>query len=745
MRVRKVMVPAALALTLVFGLTANASADSVACDMGQYKASDGLTASIDANLLVVTWTGQAASELRARYAIDSGAPVVRDLAIRKAGGAWTLLGENLTPEYRVTSGIRRMSEQQAGPLRAAGVELTQEVIDKNRWYAFWDAPLVMPDGKEKKDAPPRYLGATRSPSDIRHATASFKTSSCSVKTDGASLSVTFPGLSMGIFAGDLRFTVYRGTNLVRMDAVAKTNEPWVAYKYEAGLRGFSTAQTPRVTWRDTGGHAQHYDFGGVQNETIAPVKAANRLLIAEGRSGSGSLATFPPPHTFFFTREVDTNLGYVWYRKDADGRFGIGIRQADREENPQYVDNFALYNAPPGTLQNMGVYFFLSSDNGEQAREAVLAFTHGDTFKDIPGYKTMVNHFHLRFTDRVRASGSLDTPMQDLAAMKALGLNIIGLSDFHGDLHLNDAGALRFKDQKDYAEACRRASDKDFLVTPWEEPSVYFGGHYNIMFPKPVYWSKVRQPGQPFVENDPVFGKVYHTGSTDDVQKMMDAEGAYWYHAHPRTKGTTGYPDLIFNKAWVKNDRYLGVAFKPGMGMDLSEQRLCEWRCFDSTDTMNNMYARAGLQPKFVIADIDTYQKGPEDDLYANFAVNYLKLDKVPGPDEDWSPILDVLRRGDFFATTGEILITGYKVEGTGDRRKVVADLSWTFPLSFVEVVWGDGKTIDRQIIKATDLPAFGTKHFEIPFDASGKSWVRFAAWDSAGDGAFVQPTWLSR
>src|SRR5581483_500161 len=129
MRVRKVMVPAALALTLVLGLTANASADSVACDMGQYKASDGLTASIDANLLVVTWTGQAASELRARYAIDSGAPVVRDLAIRKAGGAWTLLGENLTPEYRVTSGIRRMSEQQAGPLRAAGVELTQEVID----------------------------------------------------------------------------------------------------------------------------------------------------------------------------------------------------------------------------------------------------------------------------------------------------------------------------------------------------------------------------------------------------------------------------------------------------------------------------------------------------------------------------------------------------------------------------------------------------------------------------------------
>jgi len=60
-----------------------------------------------------------------------------------------------------------------------------------------------------------------------------------------------------------------------------------------------------------------------------------------------------------------------------------------------------------------------------------------------------------------------------------------------------------------------------------------------------------------------------------------------------------------------------------------------------------------------------------------------------------------------------------------------------------VEVVWGDGKNIDRQVISAKDLPPFGTKHFSIPFDASGKSWVRFAVWDSAGDGAFVQPSWL--
>jgi hypothetical protein len=69
------------------------------------------------------------------------------------------LGQNLAPDYHVISGIRRMSTQQADPLKAAGVELTPEVIAKNRWYAFWDAPLVMKPGRE-------IIGPPRAP--VRH-------------------------------------------------------------------------------------------------------------------------------------------------------------------------------------------------------------------------------------------------------------------------------------------------------------------------------------------------------------------------------------------------------------------------------------------------------------------------------------------------------------------------------------------------------------------------------------------------
>src|SRR5207302_1567686 len=126
----------------------------------------------------------------------------------------------------------------------------------------------------------------RTLSEIRRADSSFHTTSCSVKTDGASLIVTFPGLSMGIFSGDLQFTVYKGTNLLRMDAAAKTSEQWVAYKYDAGLKGFSTDLTARVTWRDTGGHPQAHQFGGVVNQTLSRVKAQNRLIVAESSGGA---------------------------------------------------------------------------------------------------------------------------------------------------------------------------------------------------------------------------------------------------------------------------------------------------------------------------------------------------------------------------------------------------------------------------------------------------------------------------
>ena len=786
---------------------ANQAAAPLTCNLTQYKASTGLTTALEGGLLTVSWNGQGTAQLRARFAIDAGTPTIRDLSVRRGSGEWAMLGQNLTPEYQVTTGIRRMSNDQANAFSSLGIDVTPELMDKHKWYAFWDAPFSIPGyypapaggggrgggpgaqaqpqapgqggtipeqvaalqsgsrgrpGFNPSPNPPGFIGGRgfglpRTKEEIRRGVSVFSASSCAVKSDGASLAVTFPGMKLGIFDGNLRFTVYRGTNLIQMDAIARTNEPSVAYKYDAGLKGFSTATMPKVIWRDTGGWPQQHQFGGPKATSLSGVRAANRLLVAEGPRGS--VATFPPPHTFFFTREVDVNLGYVFYRNDGGGTYSIGVTMPEAEADtfPQYEQNYALYNAPPGTWQKMSMYFYASPETGEATRHAALAFTHADVFKPVPGYKTMVNHFHLRVVDRMRVGG-FDTPLQDLMAMKAIGLNVIGLSDFHADsLAANDHGPLRFRDQKDYAEASRRLSDKDFLVAPWEEPSVAFGGHYNIMWPKSVLWSKPNAigggrgaaPGTavaplPFEEKDPTYGKVYHTGNAENMQRLLDAEGGYWYHAHPRTKSTAGFPDATWGTKFLKSDRYLGVAFKPGMGQDNSEATMCEWRCFDAVDTMNNMNAGQGIGPKYVIADIDTYRKSPEDDLYANFPVNYLKIDTVPGPDQDWSPVLKAMRDGTFFVTTGEILIKNYAVTGSGGQRTITADVEWTFPMAFMEIVTGDGKTVSKQVISATDMQAFGTRKLSLPFNAAGKKWVRFAMWDVAGNGGFTQPQWLT-
>ncbi len=557
------------------------------CDVGEYRAVAGLAASSQDDALTLTWSGERSTELRLVLTVSEGRPRVTEMAVRQEGGSWATLARDVSPEFNVTTGLRRISEQQLRPLRNLGVEITPEIIEKEKWVVFWDAPLAVPGLAGTNP------GLPRNREEIRRATSSFQVTSCSVKTDGARLEVSFDGLSLGIFAGRLQYTVYRGSNLVRQEAIASTNEPSVAYKYSAGLRGFQTKDAPRVVWRDTSSDWQKYEFGGSRNSSPVPLRARNRLVLVD--TEGGSIAIFPPPHKFFFAREIEMNLGYVWYRKDAEGSFSVG----DREEmyRPYGVSaqlwqrrvtqsrnfaegNFALYNAPPGTKQRMAVYFYLSPGDPAAAQQQVLAYTHDDKFKPLPGYKVAVSHFHTHFSEQLRDAGTLDLQPPWLPAFRARGINIAMMSDFHADSHPRDPGPLRLAEMHSYFEACRRHSDRDFLLLPGEEANAYLGGHYTLVFPKPVYWTMVRGEGQAFSEQHPEFGTVYHAGSAADMLKMMQRENGLVWQAHPRTKGSTFYPDAIRDTPHFQSDRYLGVAFK-NFPVDMSERRLCPVRCFN--------------------------------------------------------------------------------------------------------------------------------------------------------------------
>jgi hypothetical protein len=109
----------------------------------------------------------------------------------------------------------------------------------------------------------------------------------------------------------------------------------------------------------------------------------------------------------------------------------------------------------------------------------------------------------------------------------------------------------------------------------------------------------------------------------------MKREAALVWTTHPRTKGSTGYPDKIRGTDYFKSGNWLGSAFK-AMPADLSQKRLGEVRCFGTLDDMNN-WGNA----KYMLGEVDTYKKFPECDLYGDFNVNYVKLDRVPSFD-DW-------------------------------------------------------------------------------------------------------------
>jgi hypothetical protein len=311
------------------------------------------------------------------------------------------------------------------------------------------------------------------------------------------------------------------------------------------------------------------------------------------------------------------------------------------------------------------------------------------------------------------------------------------MADFHSDSHPKDPGPLRFKEQKVYFDGCRRFSDRNFLLIPGEEPDDTFGGHYISMMPHPVYWSQTRVDGQQFMENDPKYGKVYHISTADDELNMLKNEHGLMWQAHPRTKGSTFYPDLVREKPHFLSDIFLGASYQ-SLPVDQSEKRICEKRCLGLLDDMNNWTGA-----KYLIAEGDTYMKYPDDETFPQLIVNYVKLDRVPKFDEDWSPVFRSMRAGDFYVSSGEVLLRNWGIEGSGPRRTYNAEVEWTFPLEFAELIWGDGDTTHTQTISATDLAPFGSKKFSIPFDATGKKWVRFAVWDSAGNGAFTQPVHL--
>jgi hypothetical protein len=275
-------------------------------------------------------------------------------------------------------------------------------------------------------------------------------------------------------------------------------------------------------------------------------------------------------------------------------------------------------------------------------------------------------------------------------------------------------------------------------LIPAEEANVILGGHWSLVFPKPVYWYMDRKPEQPFESRDEKHGTVYRVHTPAEVWKMVSEEGGYVYQTHPRTKGSTGYPDKIRETDYFRDPRYLGTGWK-AMPSDLSSPRLGE-RGFKILDDMNNW----GLH-KRTIGEVDVFQLDTTHELYAHMNVNYLRLPELPDFDH-YGRLLEAVAKGDGFISTGEIVLPAASITaGSADSIQVKARVDYTFPLRLAEIVWGDRMETHRELIVLQSTHEFGHDDFSWNINAPQWTWARLAVWDVAGDGAFTNPVWRDR
>lgn len=558
-------------------------------------------------------------------------------------------------------------------------------------------------------------------------TAKLDISKVTVTSAGPRAVIHLSTMTAGVFSGELQIHLFAGSPLIRVVAALTPDAPGIAYIYDALISGGGFTS---VAFENVGEQIQTRKLDG---DTLKPLAVHCRTLI--GQSANGSLAIFPTPHAFFFPRDRTDNFSFAQFDKS---RFGLRQDLAGGGAFVPWIDG------PQNKTQLMDFFLMPSTLAPQPTIERIKRYTHSDTYVPMDGRLTFTSHFHSRLTVGELAKRN---PTREFAyVFKKMGVNIVHLAEFHGDGHPDDMTEQRLNEMKTMFELCRTFSDDKFLLLPGEEGNKYLGhpwpaekgvhpGHWIYFLPKHVYLTWKRNEGQPFSEQLDPFGKVYHVGSRDDMVQLLKEETGVAWTTHPRIKASFATPDIFKDTDFYKSPVWLGGAWK-AMPADLSDDRLGR-RCLNLLDDMSNWATAGGYPLKALPGEVDVFELDRNHELYGHMNINYMKLAQFPKPfpNGDASTIIKALTQREFFTTTGEILIHSFTIEG----NKVRAELEWTFPLAFAELITGNGKEVKRQTIDLFQTNEFSRRTFEWTLADTNAKWIRLEVWDVARNGAYTQ------
>lgn len=687
-------------LLFLFILSFDLASAQVKVDLKNFDQGKGGAASADGNLLTVSWPAGRNKSGKLILDLSAQQPLFKVLHLQEGSKIHQIVS-SIDPAFVLSVGKRKLDPEKG-------------------WNIFFDKVPDKPFQSHIID---------------------LEKNSASVTTKGTRTIITIGSLKAPGFTGALEITLYNGSPLMNIAAVVSTNIDSTAILYDAGLIS-KTGAWKKIGWNDVDEKMQ--STKAVIGDNATPLQVKYRAIA--GQNEGGSMAVFPAPHQYFYPLDEAFNLKFVWagnrYR-DLDGH-GIGIRQ-DLYGDRRFVPWF---NAPPGTRQRLNFFVLLNSGDASAVLNEVKKFTNRDRYPALPGYKTMTSHFHNEFIMNVVMAGKpVPKAPTFIDVFKRTGVDIVHLGEFHYTAHPTGPDSLRLKELDALFQLCERLSSEEILLLPGEEPNEFFGGHWMQLFPKPVYWIMSRKEGEPFVTDDPEYGKVYRVANEQEMLDLLRKENGLAWTAHPRIKGSTGYPDKYKSSAFYKDSTFLGAAWK-AMPADLSLPFLGQ-RVLDLMNDMNNWGDR-----KKVLAESDLFTIEPENEMYAHMNVNYLKIDKQPKYSEGWHEVVDALQNGKFFSSTGEVLIRDFTVNGKttgeetsvdGGKSNVAFHLSWTFPMNYAEIISGDGEKVYRERISLENTLPFGEQTFTKSMNLKGKTWVRLEAWDVAANGAFTQTIWIRK
>ena len=266
---------------------------------------------------------------------------------------------------------------------------------------------------------------------------------------------------------------------------------------------------------------------------------------------------------------------------------------------------------------------------------------------------------------------------------------------------------------------------------------MHLGGHWALVFPRPVYWFMNRPQNGAFVSTHP--RNTARCTAWRMRRRCSTSSGARAATCTRRIRGRRDRPGFrtgfsrpttsAMPATWAPAGRRCRrISSSPRLGD----------RAFDLLDDLNNQ----GLR-KRLLGEVDVFQFDHTHELYAHMNINYIKLDRLPAFDR-WGDALAPLANGRVLhhdwrsAPAARWTLPHRQPPRSWQRRTCCGRSRCGSPRSS----GATARPPQRDVIELADTREFGSATFEWRAKASGWKWARVAVWDVAGNGAFVNPFW---